>query len=248
MKIPAFITVRSASTRLPGKCFLSFGDGTVIEHIIKRCLHYDLRPIVCTTALSCDLEIVNIATANRVEYFQGQSTNKLMRWRDCANQFDLPYFHTVDADDPFFCGDEVKRSIRCMLDGRHDMVLPTLSSSNGGATVGYSLKTSIVKKACVGTNEHTDTEMMWSYIDRLKELNKAVLDEPASHRIEARLTLDYHEDYILLEAIRILLGSYASRAQVYQLLAENKILKAINESRGEEWAANQKKKSVIISG
>lgn len=248
MKIPAFITVRSSSTRLPRKCFLSFGDGTVIEHIIKRCLHYDLRPIVCTTDLSSDLDIVKIAEDNGVEYFQGQSTNKLMRWRDCAHQFGLPYFHTVDADDPFFCGDEVKRSVKYMLDGKHDMVLPTVSSSNGGATVGYSLKTDIVEKACIGTDERTDTEMMWSYIDRLKELNKAVLDEPASHRIEARLTLDYHEDYILLEAIRILLGSYASRAQVYQLLAENKILKAINDSRGEEWAANQKKKSVIRSG
>ena len=31
MKITAFITVRSKSTRLPGKCFLPFGEGTVLD-------------------------------------------------------------------------------------------------------------------------------------------------------------------------------------------------------------------------
>ena len=242
MKTPAFITVRSQSTRLPRKCFLPFGNGTVLEHIIKRCLHYDLRPIVCTTDLPEDMEIVNIATTNRVEFFRGQSTNKLMRWRDCAKEFGIGYFHTVDADDPFFCGDEVKRSVKLMFDGGYDMVSPTASSSKGGATVGYSLKTSIVEKACINTDQSTDTEMMWSYIEKVKDLNRAVLDEPTSNLIEARLTLDYHEDYILLEAVRILLGSFGSRAQVYELLRDNPAFAKINAFRGEEWAANQKKK------
>jgi spore coat polysaccharide biosynthesis protein SpsF (cytidylyltransferase family) len=247
MKIPAFITVRSASTRLPGKCFLPFGEATVLDHVIRRCHYFDLRPIVCTTDLSTDAGIVDIAEFHGVEVFRGQSINKLMRWRDCARKYETPYFHTVDADDPFFCGDEVKRSFKCMLEGGYDMVSPTVSSSKGGATVGYSLKSSIVEKACVATDENTDTEMMWSYIERIKDLNKTILDEPTSNRIEARLTLDYHEDYILLETIRILLGSFASRAQIYQLLAKNSALKMINELRGEEWAANQKEKSVLNS-
>ena len=245
MKIPAFITVRSESTRLPGKCFLSFGEGTVLDHIIKRCLYFGLRPIVCTTDRSSDIRIVHIADTNKIEVFRGESINKLMRWRDCASKFDLPYFHTVDADDPFFCGDEVKRSFKCMLEGGYDMVSPTVSSSKGGATVGYSLKSSIVEQACVATEENTDTEMMWSYIEKIKNLNKTILDEPTSNRIEARLTLDYHEDYILLETIRIVLGSFASRAQIYQLLANNSALKMINKSRGEEWAKNQKEKSAL---
>lgn len=248
MNIPAFITVRSESTRLPGKCFLSFGEGTVLDHIIKRCLYFGLRPIVCTTDRSSDNGIVDIANKNEIEVFRGESTNKLMRWRDCASKFDIPCFHTVDADDPFFCGDEVKRSFKCMLEGGYDMVSPTVSSSKGGATVGYSLETSVVKKACVATNKNTDTEMMWSYIEKIKDLNKTILDEPITNRIEARLTLDYHEDYILLETIRILLGSFASRAQIYQLLSKNSALKKINEFRGEEWAENQKKKSVLNNG
>ena len=245
MTIPALITVRSASTRLPGKCFLPFGDGPVIEHIIKRCLHYGLRPIICTTNDVSDLTLVDIARANEVEYFQGQPVNKLMRWRDCSRHFDLSYFHTVDADDPFFCGEEVARSVKCMLDGGYDMVSPTVSSASGGATVGYSLKASLVDRACIGTDQYTDTEMMWSYIKKLDDVKEAILPEPETHRIEARLTLDYHEDYILLEAVRILLGSFASRSQVYDLLSENKGLRGLNQFRSDEWAAIQNKKSLI---
>ena len=69
MKIPAFITVRSESTRLPGKCFLPFGEGMVLDHVIKRCLYFDLRPIVCTTNLPSDNRIVDIANAHGAEVF-----------------------------------------------------------------------------------------------------------------------------------------------------------------------------------
>ena len=89
MNIPAFITVRSQSTRLHEKCFLPFGDGNVLDHIIQRCLHYDLRPIVCTTSLTADEKIIDIAKENGVEFFQGQPINKLMRWKDCANKYNF---------------------------------------------------------------------------------------------------------------------------------------------------------------
>ncbi|MDB2595212.1 hypothetical protein N9Y23_02655 [Pseudomonadales bacterium] len=243
MKIPAFITVRSASTRLPGKCFLPFGEATVLDHVIRRCHYFDLRPIVCTTDLSIDAGIVDIAEFHGVEVFRGQSINKLMRWRDCARKYETPYFHTVDADDPFFCGEEVKRSIRCMVEGNYEMVSPTQSSSKGGATVGYSLKASVVERACLNTHADTDTEMMWSYISQVGGLKSIVLGEPVSDRIESRLTLDYHEDYIILEAIRILLGPFASRGQIFRLLNENPSLAMINAFRNEEWAALQKEKS-----
>ena len=43
-----------------------------------------------------------------------------------------------------------------------------------------------------------------------------------------RLTLDYFEDYILLYAVKALLGSYASRRQIEILFKKNKNLKDIN--------------------
>ena len=59
--IYGFITVRTSSTRLPNKCLLPLGDNSVLEHVIKRCLSYGIKPIVCTTSNSSDDVIKQIS-------------------------------------------------------------------------------------------------------------------------------------------------------------------------------------------
>jgi len=244
MKIPAFITVRSSSTRLFEKCFLPFGEGSVLEHIIKRVRHYDLDPIICTTMEKSDDSIIELAKKCNVKFYRGPVANKLLRWSRCCEHFNLKSFHSVDADDPFFCGDEVKRSYSLLQTG-FDMVAPSPSSSSGGATVGYSLTADIVKKASLGMSDDLDTEMMWSYIERISDIKKTTLSDPYENIIRDRMTLDYHEDYILLESIRLLIGSMGTRKDLYNLLKNNPDLSKINAFRSEEWSQNQKEKSTI---
>ena len=241
--IPAVITVRSQSSRLLNKCFLPFGESSVLEHVIRRALHFGLDPIVCTTREVADDRIQAVASAMGAKCYRGPTDNKLLRWSECCNHFGLEAFHSVDADDPFFCGEEVRRSFALLQDGL-DMVAPSPSSSGGGATVGYSLTADIVARACKGLGDDTDTEMMWSYVERVPGLRKAVLQDPAEHVIRARLTLDYHEDYVLLEAIRLLVGNMALRAEIAALLLRNPDLQEINAFRTAEWSAKQKAKSL----
>ena len=61
MKYIGIILVRSNSKRLPKKCFLSFGKFTVLEHIVRRCFHYKIKPIICTTVARNDNEIIILA-------------------------------------------------------------------------------------------------------------------------------------------------------------------------------------------
>jgi spore coat polysaccharide biosynthesis protein SpsF len=243
LMIPALITVRSASSRLPGKCFLPFGDMSVLEHVVRRAWHYGLDPIVCTTNDPVDETIVELATRCNVKYFRGPTVNKLLRWSLCCDHFGLSSFHSVDADDPFFCGEEVHRSYTLLQTG-FDMVEPSPSSSAGGATVGYSLTADVVKRASDGTADDLDTEMMWSYVDRLPRINKTILNDPVDHIIRARMTLDYPEDYILLEAVRLLVGNFATREEIYALFLNNPDIHRVNEFRTEEWIKNQKDKSI----
>ena len=75
MKIPAFITVRTAASRLPQKCLLPFGDYNVIEHIIHRTKHYQLEPIICTSIDSSDNileEIIEQKVDNQVKQHLSQ--------------------------------------------------------------------------------------------------------------------------------------------------------------------------------
>ncbi len=243
--IKAFITVRSNSRRLPEKCFLPFGEVSVLGHIIKRVQYYGLEPIVCTTYDPKDDLIVDTASQLNVKCFRGSTVNKLLRWRDCCREFDISAFHSIDADDPFFCGDEVKRSIALMETG-YDMVEPSHSSSNGGATVGYSLSAEIIEKACIGLDESTDTEMMWYFLDRLPNIKKTRLQEMKIDQLtKLRLTLDYEEDYWLLESVRRIVGNFAPRHEIDDLFVRNPDLYKINWFRNEEWKKAQIDKNNI---
>ena len=244
MKISVFISVRSSSSRLPGKCFLPFGDTTVIEHIVMRSKHYGLDPIICTTNEKEDDRIVSIAKEHNVKFFRGPDANKLLRWKQCCDHFNIESFHSVDADDPFFDGDEVKNSMNILSEQRLDMVCPTESSSAGGASVGYSLTADIVKRACSGLGEETDTEMMWYYMQKISELKTKVLPETRKNISNMRLTLDYEEDYWLLESVRRMVGNLASRGKVDQLFLSNPDLYKINWFRNDEWKGNQNSPSL----
>ena len=243
--IPGLVTVRTSSSRLPQKCLLPFGeDCNVLQHILRRARAFGIEPIVCTSVDPGDDVIEALARAEGARCFRGSLVNKLKRWSDCAQAFGLECFHTVDADDPFFDGAEMRRSLALLREGGWDMVAPTESSSAGGASVGYSLTAAVVARAVAGLDAETDTEMMWYHVAKVPGLKKTVLPEIDPAPVKARLTLDYAEDYWLLDSIRRMVGTLAPRPAVDELLRRNPDLYKINWFRNEEWAAGQAAKRV----
>ncbi|MDP3683434.1 MAG: hypothetical protein Q8S01_05825 [Ignavibacteria bacterium] len=245
MLIPGFVTVRSSSSRLPGKCFLPFGDNSnVLEHIVRRAKHYDIEPIICTSVDPSDDQIEQLAKKEGVRHFRGSLSNKLQRWADCASHFNIDVFHTVDADDPFFDGAEMHRSYDYLKSGNFDVVSPTEISSAGAATVGYTLTKDIVIKACAGLDENADTEMMWYYLDKIADIKKTTLPAISENNLKLRLTLDYPEDYWLMESVRRITGNLASRNEVDELFARNPDLYLVNWFRNQEWKSAQEAKKI----
>ena len=243
LTISGLVTVRTTSSRLPKKCLLSFGNGNVLEHIIRRAKHYGITPIICTSVDRTDDEIETIAKNEDVRCFRGSLANKLKRWADCAEKFGLEDFHTVDADDPFFDGAEMIRSLSYRRELGLDMVKPTRSSSAGGATVGYSLTANIVTRAIAGLDDNADTEMMWYHLEKIPGLRARELPE-SGQTPKIRLTLDYLEDYWLLESVRRIVGNLAPRSEVDALFRRNPDFYQINWFRNEEWKAGQEAKRI----
>ncbi len=242
--IAGFVTVRSSSTRLPGKCLLPFGEGNVLNHVIRRARVFGLDPIVCTSTDRSDDVIEKIAIDEGAKFFRGSLANKLKRWSDCATHFGLAAFHTVDADDPFFDGDEMQRSMALLAKDDLDMVCPTESSSAGGASVGYSLTADLVKRASAALPEDADTEMVWYHLEKVPGLRCVTLPDERSVQQDLRLTLDYQEDYWLLESVRRIVGNNAPRPEIDQLFQRNPDLYKINWFRNMEWKAGQLAKQV----
>lgn len=237
--IPGLVTVRTSSARLPAKCLLPFGEGNVLEHVIRRARAFGIEPIVCTSTDSSDDVIEAIAAREGARFFRGSLANKLKRWADCASHLSLPAFHTVDADDPFFDADEIRRSMALLSAKKLDMVCPTESSSSGGASVGYSLTADIVRRASANLADATDTEMMWYHVEKVPNLRSAILPEITSDPVMVRLTLDYQEDYWLLDSVRRMVGNLATRREVDNLLIRNPDLYKINWFRNQEWKSGQ---------
>tara|TARA_B100000519_G_scaffold187959_1_gene185124 strand:- start:1353 stop:2081 length:729 start_codon:yes stop_codon:yes gene_type:complete len=241
--ITGFITVRSTSRRLPRKCFLPFGEWTIIEHIIRRTKHYGIDPILCTSTDSDDDELEEIAHQENIKVFRGSLVNKLKRWYDCCEYFQVDRFHSIDADDPFFDGELIHQSMD-LLDKGYDVVCPTESSSNGNASVGYSLTKNIIKRALEPIKDNTDTEMMWYFLDKVKNIKKIILSETKKKPLKVRLTLDYEEDFWLLESVRKIVGNLADRSSVDQVFIKNPDMYKINWFRNKEWELGQKEKSL----
>lgn len=239
-----FITVRTSSTRLPNKCLLPLGDETVISHVVKRAIAYGIEPIICTSTDKSDDILEDISKDLGVKFFRGSLVNKLKRWLDCAEQFNINSFHTIDADDPFFDGSEMIESLDLLRSGNYDVVCPTKSSSAGSASVGYSLTRAVIKRALVNLDEDADTEMIWFYLEKLHGIRMSVLPESRPEISDIRLTLDYEEDYWLLTSIARILGNSASRKSVIELFLSNPDLAKINYFRNEQWKEEQLSKKI----
>ena len=107
--IPALIVVRVGSSRLPNKCLLPFGDGNVLEHIIKRARHFSLEPIIATTVSPQDDVIIKVAERQGCRSYRGSVDNIPERLRSACRVFNITEFKRIDADDVFFDIAEFKR-------------------------------------------------------------------------------------------------------------------------------------------
>jgi len=238
MKIFGLILVRADSKRLPNKCFLNFGKVSVLEHIIKRCKYFKITPIICTSNKKVNSKILQVAKKNKVKYFVGSDQNKIKRMSDCVKKFKIKYFHTIDADDPFFCGIQIKNSMKILLKG-YDVVFPSKISAEGGASVGFSINSSFLNKLSSKLRVNSKTEMMWKFFRLIENRSEATLQRQENEIKNIRLTLDYYEDYIFLKILRDQLGNLASRKKLYLFIKKNKFLASINFFRNEEWKINQ---------
>ena len=200
MKIGFLITARLKSERLPLKIIKDLNGKTVIERLIDRIKEIKgISDIVlCTSTSFQDKPLVDIAQKNNIYYFNGDEEDVLKRLLDAAKFFELDYFLGITADNPLITicysnliVDEIKRN-------KYDFIkiegLPL-----GVAT--YGMKVKALEVVCK-IKSVIDTEI-WGYlIDRPEIFSiKTVKITNKLNRPELRLTLDYDEDYELINHI-----------------------------------------------
>lgn len=200
MKIGFLITARLKSSRLPLKIIKDLKGKTVIERVISRAKKIkDISVIVlCTSNNPQDKLLVEVAKKNGIYHFKGDEEDVLKRLLDAAEFFNLDYFLGITADNPLFSIyysnciiDEIKRN--------HNDFIKLKGLPLGAAT--YGIKVKALETVCK-IKTIVDTEI-WGYlIDRPEIFDvKTIKVVGKLNRPDLRFTLDYDEDYELINNI-----------------------------------------------
>lgn len=217
----------------------------MLGHCILRALDAGFNPILCTSTDPSDDALVLEAKKYQIESFRGDLLNKLKRWDDCLASLRTIDAHILDADDPFFDPREMRKSLEVLRSKKLDLVRTSVRSDSGFASVGMSVTshflTTLVTRSRKLEGNNFDV-IPW---------NNLIL--PTDHAIEAedsyltsnryqqiRLTLDYHEDFVLLDLIATKFGFDVERVTIEAFLLENPNLLEINASRTRDFLTNKK--------
>lgn len=233
------LTVRTGSSRLSGKCFLPFGQTTLLGHSIRRAKYFNLQPIVCTSSEPQDDLIEEFCLESKTEIFRGSLNNKLIRWLECAKSFNLEYFHVIDVDDPFFNPVLINESLDMMAKKDVAAIQPTKVSSHGLGSVGYSLKTEALVQKSETFMNLDNLEMVDGFFSNLDNFPMIELNSKIKEPVELRLTVDYQEDYELLSFVVRELGHFCTNEEINIFFKRNPDLFKYNIFRNKDWSNRQ---------
>ncbi|ETR66068.1 MAG: acylneuraminate cytidylyltransferase [Candidatus Magnetoglobus multicellularis str. Araruama] len=238
--INAIVTARNTSTRLPNKMLKSICNQKAIDITIARAKMTGFPVILATSAASSDDIFETIADKAQIKIFRGALRNKLKRWRDCFNYYNIDGALLVDGDDLLYDYDIGKRAITQLSVTQGDMIVHPENIICGFFTYA------IHKKAFPKMSDYThdanlNTDVIVEYIKK-SQLTTAhlPLNEWEQNR-DFRLTLDYQEDLEMFTHLISQIGYKASGKEIVNYLEQHNDIVQMNLFRQKDFLDNQQR-------
>lgn len=232
MKIGFFITARLKSTRLKQKILLDLNGKTVIEKVIDRCKATDGIDgvVLCTSTNPQDSILYDYARQNGIQFYIGSEDDVLKRLLDAAYYYHYDAFISITADNPLF---SIYTSQLLVDRFRKE---PFDFGFTKGLPIGLGT-TLIETKAldiAVNMKKETDTEIWGPFVNRpdfFNIFNLVVENSPFNEK--KRLTLDYPEDYELLNTVYQYFNpnEIIDIKRLFKLLTEKPTLWELNKNK-----------------
>lgn len=200
-KAVAIIQARTGSTRLPGKVLMSIVGKPLLWHIVNRlkyCKNIDTI-VVATTDKESDKPILDVARQIGVNAFAGNEEDVLDRYYQAAKKFHGQIIVRLTADCPLLEPKIVDKLIDYYLTNSVDYVNTGPTFPEGLDTEVFSF--SALKKAWTNAQNHFEREHVSIYIHEHPELFKLATLENDRDLSCIRLTVDRHEDLIVVRKI-----------------------------------------------
>ena len=240
-----FITVRSASTRLPNKAHLTINNKKTIEYVIEQAKKSKFADtiVLCTTLNPEDDSLCRVAENNNIKYFRGSTNDKLDRWLQAAKKNNVDFIVTADGDD-LFCSYELMDLAFQQREKNNSDFIQGEGLVSGSFTYGISTKA--LTKACQ-IKDTDQTEMMWVYFTETGICKVENLENVPSVylRDDIRMTLDYEEDFVFFKTVIESLEQNFNTRDVLSFLDKNTETIEINYFLQDAWKHNQQIKTTL---
>jgi spore coat polysaccharide biosynthesis protein SpsF len=226
MSVVALVQARTTSTRLPNKVLLPLGETRVIDHVVRRAAGFSQQVVVCTSTDASDDPVEAHCREVGTLCLRGPLENVFLRYRKALLDERVAateWFARVTADCPFLSVPLAKR----LAGAAAETDLDYLSYDLGQLPLGLAVE--LVRSATflsidpdtldAPEREHV-TLALYEQPGRYR-VRRLDVPEPMRHP-ELRLTLDYAEDYELLQRL-VDLGVDSAEAAVARLLADDQL-------------------------
>ena len=233
-----FISVRTGSTRLPEKSILKIKDKYTIEYVInsvKKSKYAD-KIVLCTTKLSEDDILCDIAKNNDIDFYRGDELNKSKRWYDACKKFDIDFFVTADGDDLFY---DVGLSDLCFEQIEDNDFVDGQGLYNDVYGIKFNALEVIIK---ILGDENVEPHHMVDFLKNKSLKVKKLMNVPEIYKKkDIRMTLDYEDDFKFFSKVIENIKLDFNLKNVLYYIDNNPEVKEINYYLEEKWKENQNK-------
>lgn len=235
MNILAITQARTGSSRLPNKVLKTVADKTLLEIHLDR-LNKSRRIdkiIVATTWEPADAVIAELATTLGFEAYRGSEQDVLDRYYQAALPHEPDYVVRVTSDCPLVDPELVDDIIKAAVDGNMDYASNTLDRSFPDGTDVEIFKFSALRDAWQNASLQSEREHVTPYIIRNSDQRggqtyRAISVRGPDDYSTFRLTVDYNEDFALIEELIARLGVHKTWRRYCDFLSQHPDISAIN--------------------
>lgn len=230
-----FITARTSSSRLPGKCLKNVAPNQKsISFLIERLQGKNYELILCTSKNSKDDRLADVGRSHGIKVFRGEEKDKLKRWLDCAEENHVRFFVTADGDDLFVEPELIDLAFLQNAQKGHEFInCPDTPSGS----FSWGIATDALRRVYDAHPGEENTEMGWCWFDNVHKLENVPMD---FLRRDVRMTLDYPEDLLFFKKVIEAVGNAPLRT-ILQYLDANKDVVLLNIARESDFKNNQEK-------
>ena len=235
----ALVTIRNSSTRLPNKAIMKIKkDIRAVDIVLKRASKTGFKVILTTSTDATDDIFEEIAKEHKVNIFRGSLYNKIKRWYDCFNKFNLDNGILIDGDDLSFDFEIGKRAIDELIRSNSEIIECPTQMAPGLFTYAIT-KNGIEKLFKIANENELDTDVITKFIEKSKIKKQFVSMKEFERSSKVRLTLDYYEDLEFYKKLYENVDILASGEKILEFLNKNQYIAQINFYKHKDYLENQ---------